>query len=160
MKKEQDTLTGEINNTRRERRWSIYYCHGQELERKEITYSGVKFPYQIYKLHNEDVCHEFYGIFRDAIGHQNAINNAQVAMHKMINMQKKLIGDEGLGENNIDDFNTEMSSPSATAVMVGKVEQIKDAVPIGAAQEQLSIIQYHTEKNSIPIRYLTLPSWV
>ena len=123
---------------------SIYWCHDEELERKEITYREVRFPYLVYKLHKEDIQPEFYGIFRDAIPHQQAINNAGISLLRVINTQKKFVADTAVEDK--QKFNRQLNAHSSSIIEVQNVEGIKDAIKPGAAQEQIAIIDHHIKQ--------------
>lgn len=72
------------------KRWSIYWCGDVELQRKEITYRNVKWPYRVVKLHTSDKT-EYYGIFREVIETQKAINQALIKLQLMVNTQKVFV---------------------------------------------------------------------
>jgi hypothetical protein len=89
------------------KRWNIWWCDGVELERKEITYKEVKWPYRIVKLHTSSNT-EYYGIFREIKESQKAINQALVKLQLMVNTQKAFIEDNALSgdlADFIDAFN-------------------------------------------------------
>lgn len=68
--------------------YEVYWCGNEILEKNEITYREVRFPYRIHKLNsNNNVC-EYYGIFRDCIESQHAINQAIIKIQTMVNTQK------------------------------------------------------------------------
>ena len=144
---ELDPYTGEVNDTNRERVYSIYWCHDKILEKKETTYRGVKFPYLIYKLHREDIAHEFYGMFRDAVPHQRAINQLEVLTLRMSNTPKKIIGKKGLvkGKGDIAKFTRQMNAINSH-VQVNEPEHVKDAYTTGDIQEKLMLIKHHKEE--------------
>lgn len=83
------------------KRWSIYWCGDYELDRKEITYKEVKFPYRVHKLNSSDKV-EYYGVFREVVESQKAINQAIIKVQLMANTQKAFV-QEGAVED-IDDF--------------------------------------------------------
>lgn len=70
--------------------WSIYWSGDIELEKKEITHKKVKFPYRVHKLHSSNIA-EFYGIFREVIETQHAINQALLKIQLMVNTQKAFV---------------------------------------------------------------------
>jgi hypothetical protein len=72
------------------KRWSIYWSDGTELARKEITFKEVKWPYRVQKLHTSDRT-EYYGIFREIIESQKAINQALIKIQLMVNTQKAFV---------------------------------------------------------------------
>ena len=70
--------------------WSIYWIDEEEIDRKEITYKEVRFPYRIHKLNPSDRS-EYYGMFRDVIESQRAVNQALLKIQAMVNSQKAII---------------------------------------------------------------------
>lgn len=70
--------------------WSIFWCGDSELSRKEITYKEVKNPYRIFKLHSSNRT-EHYGIFREVMETQHAINQAVIKIQLMVNTQKAFV---------------------------------------------------------------------
>ncbi|RLB63087.1 MAG: hypothetical protein DRH08_11550, partial [Deltaproteobacteria bacterium] len=69
------------------KRWSIYWCGDVELERKEITLKNVKWDYRLVKLQSSNYT-EYYGIFREVVETQKAINQALIKLQLMVNTQK------------------------------------------------------------------------
>ena len=123
---------------------SIYYCGDYELDRQDITYRGVKFPYLIYKLHKEDVKNEFYGIFRDGIPRQQAVNYAIINMHRIVNTQKKFVGDGAVKD--ISKFNKQMGSSGVTGVEVEDPALIVDAISPNEKKDQLNLVLFNIEQ--------------
>jgi len=72
-----------------------------ELFRKEITFKEVKSPFRVQKLHTSDRT-EYYGIFREIIETQHAINQALVKIQLMASTQKAYV--ESGAVDNIADF--------------------------------------------------------
>jgi len=81
--------------------WSIYWSADEELERKEITYKDVRFPYRVQKLHTSDKT-EHYGIFREVVETQKAINQALIKIQLMVNTQKAYVEDGAVED--LDEF--------------------------------------------------------
>ena len=104
----------------------------------------MKFPYLVYKLHREDTVNEFYGIFRDIIPHMQAINNAQIALHRAINTRKVFVTPDAVTDK--QKFDQQYGSPGVSRVDVDELEGIKEAVKPGSAEEQLTIINYHLQQ--------------
>lgn len=77
--------------------WSIYWSGDVILSKKEITYKEVKNPYRVHKLHASNRA-EYYGIFREVMETQNAINQALIKIQLMVNTQKAFVED-GAVEN-------------------------------------------------------------
>lgn len=89
------------------KRWNIWWSDGVELERKEITYKEVKWPYRVVKLHTSSNT-EYYGIFREVKESQKAINQALVKLQLMVNTQKAFVEENALASDLpdfIDSFN-------------------------------------------------------
>jgi hypothetical protein len=72
------------------KRWSYIWHDETILEKKEITFKEVKFPYRVQKIHTSDKA-EYYGIFREVIQPQRAINQAVVKIQLMVNSNKVLL---------------------------------------------------------------------
>jgi len=85
------------------KRWSIYWHDTVEIHRTEITYKKTKWPYRVQKLHSSNKT-EYYGIFREVLESQKAINQALIQIQLMANTTKVLV-EEGAVEN-IEDFKT------------------------------------------------------
>lgn len=68
--------------------WEVYWSGEEILSKKEITYREVHNPYRVHKLHTNNNIAEYYGIFRDVIETQHAINQAIVKIQTMVNTQK------------------------------------------------------------------------
>ena len=90
--------------------WSIYWCGDVILDKKEITYKEVKFPYRIHKVHPSNRT-EYYGIFREVMSSQDAINQALIKIQLMVNTQKAFI-QTGTVED-IDDFTDKFNRVNA-----------------------------------------------
>tara|TARA_R110000796_G_scaffold62616_6_gene144412 strand:+ start:11713 stop:13590 length:1878 start_codon:yes stop_codon:yes gene_type:complete len=84
-----------------DRRWSMFWCDDKLLAKKEITYRKVKWPYRVQKLHSSNK-KEYYGIFREIIQSQKAINQALIQIQLMANTTKVFVEDEAV--DNIEDF--------------------------------------------------------
>lgn len=83
------------------RTWSVHWSNELELFRKEITYKEVRFPYRVQKLHTSDRT-EYYGIFREIVETQYAINQALIKIQLMASTQKAYVEDGAV--ENIADF--------------------------------------------------------
>ena len=77
--------------------WSIYWSGDVILSKKEITYKEVKNPYRVHRLHASNRA-EYYGMFREIVETQNAINQALIKIQLMVNTQKAFVED-GAVEN-------------------------------------------------------------
>ena len=144
-------VNGQTNNPHKERVWSIYWCggagNGVELERKEITYRDVRFPYIVYKLHREDITNEFYGIFRDLIPMQIAINDELVAQHRKINDAKFFVKKDVFDDNN--KAAEQIYNPDNPLIPVkGEPDGI---IPVFGSKGQESGLQMQTLHNHIDL---------
>ena len=85
------------------RRWSIYWHDEKILRKTEITYKDTKWPYRVQKLHSSNKT-EYYGIFREVIESQKAINQALIQIQLMANTTKIFV-EEGAVDN-LEEFKT------------------------------------------------------
>lgn len=90
--------------------WSVFWCGDVILDKKEITYKEVKSSYRVQKLHNSNRV-EHYGIFREVIESQHAINQALIKIQLMVNTQKAFVEDGSVA--NIDDFTNQFNRVNA-----------------------------------------------
>ena len=81
--------------------WSIYWSGDQILTREKITYKEVKNPYRVVKLNPSNKT-EYYGLFREIIESQNAINQAILQIQLMANTNKAFVEDDAVED--IDSF--------------------------------------------------------
>lgn len=72
--------------------WSIYWSGDEVLTKKKVTYKEVKNPYRVVKLNPSNKV-EYYGVFRDVIESQNAINQALIQVQLMANSSKAFVQD-------------------------------------------------------------------
>lgn len=90
--------------------WSVFWSGDKELDRKEITYKEVKSPYRLHRLHTSNRA-EHYGIFREVVETQHAINQALIKIQLMVNTQKAFVEDGAV--DNIDTFTTQFNRVNA-----------------------------------------------
>lgn len=103
------------------KRWSIYWHNDIELSKKEITSKAVKWPYRVQKLHSSNKV-EYYGIFREVVESQKAINQALLQIQLMANTTKVLV--EHNAVDNIEEFQTLINKINAV-IPVNKIAGIK-----------------------------------
>lgn len=72
------------------KRWSCFWSGDVMLDKKEITYKQVRWPYRVQKLHSSDKA-EYYGVFRDVLESQRAINQAVLRIQLMVNSEKVFV---------------------------------------------------------------------
>ena len=70
--------------------WSIYWSGNSIIEKVEVTYHKFKFPYTVFKTRQSPYT-EFYGIMKDAKGHQDAINRTLAILQEKIGWDKPII---------------------------------------------------------------------
>lgn len=83
------------------KRWSIFWSEDTILKKTEITYKDVRWPYRVEKLHTSDIP-EYYGMFREVVQSQHAINQAVLKIQLMINSDKVLVQEDSV--DNIAEF--------------------------------------------------------
>ena len=72
--------------------YSVIWNDEIMLEKKEITFKDVRFPYRVVKLSKSDKA-EYYGPFRDIVETQKAINQALLQIQLLINTSKAFVED-------------------------------------------------------------------
>lgn len=87
------------------KRWSIYWCGDVILKKKEITHKHVRWNYRVVRTHTSNIT-EYYGIFRDVVETQKAINQAVVKLQLMANSQKIFVQNstKGGSKNAVEDI--------------------------------------------------------
>jgi len=90
--------------------WSVFWSGDVELSREEITYKEVKSPYRLHRLHTSNRA-EHYGIFREVIETQHAINQALIKIQLMVNTQKAFVQDGAVAD--IAEFTTQFNRVNA-----------------------------------------------
>lgn len=116
--------------------WSVYWCGEEELSREEVTFKEVKNPYRVHKIHTSDRA-EHYGIFREVIESQKAINQAILKIQLMVNTQKAFI--ENGGVENIEEFKTQFNRVNAV-IPVKSLAKIKVENLTSEVRDQYTII--------------------
>ncbi len=116
--------------------WSVFWCGDQDISRKEITYREVRFPYRIQRVHTSDKA-EYYGLFREVIESQKAINQALVKIQLMANSNKAFV-QKGSVED-LDKFTDEFNRVNAV-IPVKKLVGIKVENLTGEVLEQYGIV--------------------
>lgn len=116
--------------------WSIFWCGDEEISRKEVTYREVRFPYRVQRVHTSDKA-EYYGLFREVIESQKAINQALIKIQLMANSQKAFV-QEGAVED-LDEFTDAFNRVNAV-IPVKKLAGIKIESLSREVLEQYAII--------------------
>ena len=94
----------------KDKTWSIFWSGDYILSKKEITYKEVKNPYRVQKLNTSNKV-EHYGIFREVIETQNAMNQALIKIQTMVNTQKAFV--ETTAVDNIANFTNQFNRVNA-----------------------------------------------
>ncbi|MCI4436944.1 MAG: hypothetical protein JHC33_09080 [Ignisphaera sp.] len=81
--------------------YSVIWHDEVMLEKKEITFKNVRFPYRIIKLSSSDTA-EYYGPFRDISETQKAINQALLQIQLLVNTSKAFVEDNAV--YNLEEF--------------------------------------------------------
>lgn len=118
------------------RRWSIFWANETILKKEEITFKEVRWPYRVERIHSSDKT-EYYGIFREVIQSQHALNQAVLKIQLMVNSEKVLV-EEGAVEN-IADFETAYNRVTGV-IPVLKLNQIRAEKSGVDIQQQYLII--------------------
>jgi hypothetical protein len=75
----------------REDSYSVYWCGDTILRKDKVTYKDVKNPYTIVKIDEDE--DGYYGIFREVIESQKAVNQAIIQIQQMANSNKAFVQD-------------------------------------------------------------------
>lgn len=118
------------------KRWSCYWCDDHLLEKKEITYKEVRWPYRVERVHSSDKT-EYYGIFREVIQSQHAINQAVLKIQLLVNSQKSFVEQDAV--ENIQQFETAYNRVTGV-IPVLKLNGIKIENTTGDVQQQYMIV--------------------
>lgn len=116
--------------------YSVYWCGDTILTKKKITYKKVKFPYRVVKLNDSNQA-EYYGIFRDVMASQDAINQAVIQVQKMANTNKAFVQNGAVED--LDDFTRRFNRVNAV-IPVDNLAGIKIENLSGEIQQQYIII--------------------
>ena len=105
--------------------YSCFWCGDHMLQKKEITFKDVRWPYRVQKLHASNRT-EYYGIFREIVQSQHALNQAVLSIQLMVNAEKAFV-EEGAVED-IDEFTTAFNRVTAVIPVLSlggiKVEKL------------------------------------
>lgn len=71
-------------------RWSCLWSGSTMLIKEKITFQEAKWPYRVQKVHSSNK-KEYYGIFREVIESQNAINQALLKLQLLVNSEKAFV---------------------------------------------------------------------
>ena len=97
--------------------WSIYWSGETILEKQEITFRKVRFPYRVHKLHQSDRS-EYYGLFREVFESQRALNQAIIKIQNLCNTTKVYVNKNKMKEG-MDVFIRQVSGVSEVVELNG-----------------------------------------
>lgn len=90
----------------KDKTWSVFWSGDEILDKQEIPYDRVKFPYRVQKLNYSNTT-EYYGLFRDIIETQKAINQALLKIQTLVNTKKIFVNKNAV--DNMQNFANEVS---------------------------------------------------
>lgn len=116
--------------------WSVYWCAETELGREQVTFADVRFPYRVHKLQTSDKT-EYYGVFREVVESQKAINQALLKIQLMANTQKAFVQNGGVED--IAEFTNSFNRVNAV-IQVKDLRKIKIEEMTSEVRDQYMII--------------------
>lgn len=116
------------------KRWSCFWSGDTMLLKEEITYKKARWPYRVQKLHSSNKT-EYYGIFRDIVESQKALDQAVLKIQLMVNSEKAFV--ETNAVDNIDDFRTAYNR-------VNGVIEVKDLAGIQLEKLTREVLDQYT----------------
>ncbi len=81
--------------------WSVIWHNDIILEKKKVPFNKMLSPFRVVLMSNSDKA-EHYGIFREIIETQKAINQALIQIQMLINTKKAIVEKDAVGD--VDDF--------------------------------------------------------
>lgn len=114
--------------------WSVLWCNDQILEKKKIPFKKVQSPIRFVSMSRSDQA-EHYGIFREVIESQRAINQAIIQIQLLVNTSK-VFAEENAVED-VDDFKEQVNR-------VNEVVIIKDLMGIKVEDMSRDVLQQYT----------------
>lgn len=90
--------------------WSVFWSNNTILDKQEITFREVKFPYRVQKLQYTSHT-EYYGLFREVVETQKSINQALLKIQLMAN--SKMIFVQKNSVANLKNFTDDVSKVNA-----------------------------------------------
>ena len=71
-----------------------YWCGNHQLSKKDLDYN----PYRCFRLHKGKKYPEFYGVFREVIESQKAINQAVLQIQLLVNSSKIIVEEQAVDD--------------------------------------------------------------
>ena len=106
------------------------------LEKKEITFKKVRFPFRVIKLSASDTA-EYYGPFRDITETQKAINQALLQIQLLVNTSKAFVEDNAVDD--IDEFKEQFNRVNSV-IPVSDLQGIRIEDMSRDVQQQYTIL--------------------
>ncbi len=129
-------LVHSITVDEKDRVWSTHWCADEIISQKEVTYRDVRFPYRTQRIQESDQS-EYYGLFREVIETQKAINQALIKIQLMVNTQKIFIQENAVSD--IEEFKKAVNNVHAI-IEVLNIDLIKIENLSREVLDQYSII--------------------
>jgi len=117
--------------------WSIHWSQNEILSKENISNKNVKMPYRVQKFNMSDKA-EFYGLFREVIETQKAINQALLKIQLMVNTQKAFVEDGAI--DNIAEFTDQFNRVNAI-IPVKNLSGVQIENLSADVQQQYAIIE-------------------
>lgn len=118
------------------KRWSCFWCDTVMLDKQEITFREARWPYRIQFLHRSDN-KEYYGLYREIIASQHAINQAVIKLQQLVNTEKVYVEENAVAD--MDEFSVKVARVNAV-VPVLRLNGIKVEHATSEVREQYNII--------------------
>lgn len=90
--------------------YSCFWSGDYMIKKEKITFKDVRWPYRVQKLHASNK-KEYYGIFREIIQSQHALNQAVLSIQLMVNSEKAFVEDGAVED--LDEFSTAFNRVAA-----------------------------------------------
>lgn len=110
---------------------SIFYCGDIELSRTKLNYDKAISPYTVTRLQKSNR-EEYYGIFREVIESQKAINQALIQIQLLVNSNKVIVESDAVED--IDTFADTLARVNGVA----EVEDLKGILIQNMSQDVLN----------------------
>ncbi|AWD90287.1 portal protein [Dickeya phage Amaethon] len=123
-------------------RWSCFWSNETLLSKEKITYKEVRWPYRLQKVQTSDKC-EYYGIFREIVQSQHALNQAVLKLQQLVNSRRVFIEDGAV--QNIAEFETAYNRVTGV-IPVTKLSGVRPENLSADAQGQYIIIDRALER--------------
>jgi len=116
--------------------WSVQWSQNEILSKENISHKYTAMPYRVHKFSMSNKA-EFYGLFREIIETQKAINQAVLKIQLMVNTQKAFVEDGSIDD--IDNFTDQFNRVNAI-IPVKNLAGVRVENLTADVQQQYSII--------------------